>query len=375
MTETRTQRRRSMAPRSDERYRTPIGLDRDPLTTGVAPLVLALVAVACVPKEPEQRCGGTEPPLETSEDRQRAAATEYREEHRPHVITLVGDELRRVNTDGESEVLASVPGATSCDVDRAHRVVWVQTASALSYYDLREKEVVSAITGLPAEATDPADAYTWRVQYRKGDRPVTAAGTADGMEDCAALVVEVSDAPQARGVVVAEGDREVYCEAYFDQESAEPVTDHPLLAQLSQASVDARALVGLHVRREHLGVEDASPILPPSDPEPVVDPSRCEEVPEDCGKVTYLGGWRLYSVVTANSRGDFYHETSELFDVKTARYWDPVSGAFHDAPGSTEPPALDVIGGSQWAIVGNRIIDMSQLTEATTLEGQICGWQ
>jgi hypothetical protein len=61
--------------------------------------------------------------------------------------------------------------------------------------------------------------------------------------------------------------------------------------------------------------------MPPSLParKPTVDPSQCED-PSSCGALTAIPGSPLWLVQTANSRGDYYHETRELWDAATGEY-------------------------------------------------------
>jgi hypothetical protein len=52
----------------------------------------------------------------------------------------------------------------------------------------------------------------------------------------------------------------------------------------------------------------------------VVPRKRCEAAPKDCGSLTALPSSPLWLVVTANSRGDYYHEGRELWDPRTGEF-------------------------------------------------------
>jgi hypothetical protein len=53
---------------------------------------------------------------------------------------------------------------------------------------------------------------------------------------------------------------------------------------------------------------------------PKVPTAQCSEEPGDCGKLTAIPGSSLWLVTTANSRGDFYSETRELYDPATGEF-------------------------------------------------------
>jgi hypothetical protein len=61
--------------------------------------------------------------------------------------------------------------------------------------------------------------------------------------------------------------------------------------------------------------------VPPAPPKkkPAVDKKRCEEA-STCGELTAIPGSPLWLVQTANSRGDYYHETRNLWDPATGEY-------------------------------------------------------
>nr|MCH9684103.1 hypothetical protein [Deltaproteobacteria bacterium] len=54
-----------------------------------------------------------------------------------------------------------------------------------------------------------------------------------------------------------------------------------------------------------------------------VPTEACEENPEDCGTASPLRGTAYWIVTVSNSRGDFYHEASQLYDPKDGMFFDP----------------------------------------------------
>ena len=78
------------------------------------------------------------------------------------------------------------------------------------------------------------------------------------------------------------------------------------------------------VYRRSIGPRPAA--APPS-PEPelvrTVPREPCTEEPGDCGRAVRLPGTPYWQVVVANSRGDFFHETVQLYDPDAAEFFDP----------------------------------------------------
>ncbi len=58
---------------------------------------------------------------------------------------------------------------------------------------------------------------------------------------------------------------------------------------------------------------------------PQIAKSACTEEPDDCGKARQLGSSDYYLVITANSRGDYYHEDKNMYFGLTEEFFDPAT--------------------------------------------------
>ncbi len=299
-------------------------------------------------------------------------------------LVLTDKGLQRLSPSGATELLAATT-ATECDTDDEHDVVWLVSATEISAYDRRDKKV-HTVANLPA-SSKPADGgpLSWQV-HRPAPGvpfPFVAAGNVDGLEVCVALAVVVSKTPSVSGAIVAEGDREVYCfeddgeEVDFDKRKLNPDESATKTAYDQARVTDSGFLVALHERHVKDGARKRASLKPPAAPTVTVDPTRCDASPDDCGTATYLGGQRLWSVITDNSRGDFYHETTQLYDGKTATFWNPLTDV--RAPKAPADPGesstLDVSPDGRWGVVGAKIVATADAKVTGEFNGALCGWE
>lgn len=122
------------------------------------------------------------------------------------------------------------------------------------------------------------------------------------------------------------------------------------------------------------------PPVPPKAPRsPKVPKEQCSEEPQDCGKLTAIPGSPLWLVTTANSRGDFYSETRELYD--------PGTGEFVRFNGSALERSKKSLGeGPDWQDLrispsgtftyGGAVFDGAKVIHGSTLDDSVrsCGW-
>jgi hypothetical protein len=93
---------------------------------------------------------------------------------------------------------------------------------------------------------------------------------------------------------------------------------------------------------------------------PTIDKKRCEDA-SSCGALTAIPASPLWLVHTANSRGDFYHETRTL--------WDPATGEYVRRNGAklVRSKALPAIGDAETDYGGLRVSP----TGVLTIEGDV----
>jgi len=295
-------------------------------------------------------------------------------------IILDDTGLQRLTRDGAKTLIAA-NAYDECDVDETHHVVWLASETELAYYDQAKGKLVKAATF--TKAPEPLDTLSWRVQWRETDgfaRDV--AGTADGLNDCVALVLELGKTVTLGGGTVSEGDRDWYC---FEDETIgddKPVLlEEPkkLAAHYDQAKLVAKAeLAALAKRRTTKVGKTTERPTPPAPPVVKVDKSGCLDYPDACGTVSYAGGERLWWVTTANDRGDFFYETRQLYDAKTKRWWIPEKDTWTKTPPSDEDSTGDLLEPSPdrtWGLFGDKLVTLTQPKVTGAYAGAFCGWE
>ena len=207
--------------------------------------------------------------------------------------------------------------------------------------------------------------------------PTQTAGNADGYEHCVALTLEVGPKPRVGGDVIADGDRVWYCFENPGDDDPELDADSASLKRGYDRArlVDDAFLVALDARRESEGPRVRPELAIPRAPTPSVDPSKCEEDPT-CGSAEYVGGSRVWWVITSNARGDFYHETRALYDANTSEFWDPLTDARSPTPvGGGENVVIHVSPDGTWALYGDKILSLDDATVLGTFAGAVCGFE
>jgi len=295
-------------------------------------------------------------------------------------LVVKDGELLSLAPSGKTELVAKVPGMTQCGVDDHHRVVWLTSTSDLSAYDPSDKKVHAVATGA-ALVPSLHPHMVWSVQYTQGAPfPTQAAGNADGLEHCAGLVVQIGDKPSVGGGLLADGDREIYCNEETEDFDAPPVLNAefaPVKAGYDKAKlVDAAYLATLAARRTKDGVRKRTKLTAPTAPKLEIDPSNCDGGEEDCGVATYVGG-SLWWVVTATSRGDFFHETRELYDTKAKQFWNLATDKRYPKAeaGDDNTTPLEVSPDGQWAVYEKKVLSLGDAKQTGTFSGSFCGWK
>jgi hypothetical protein len=348
---------------------------------------MACVACGCIHKEaPKQEPSVTKTEIaetkaesvETPSPPPNAPAKPEMIESEIRALVLQDGALAKMGADGKTERIVAAPGVTECELDRVHHVVWLISDAQISAYDPDDAAVhpVVAVPSVPEDARD----LTWRVRYVDDDPayPRATAGNADGLDDCAALVLGVDDPPSLGGATVAEGDRVVYC-TDDDEDSDADVPNAQTRAEISVYNeaklVDPQFVSALRTRRSTRPVRARPRLEAPPAPKVAVDASNCIDSPEDCGEATYLGG-RLWSVVTANDRGDFFYEDTQLYDAETQSFWNPDNDTRTPEPvAEHDVGSFPVSPDGRWALYGEKILSLQHATVVGSYGGSFCGWE
>jgi len=217
----------------------------------------------------------------------------------------------------DARKVVSLGAVAWCGVDAASRAVWIHGQGGLRALDV-ETGVVHTVIRHPAAGPFAA------VEIDHEDAAPGLA-SATGLDTDVAVRLTLSAEPTVSAVVTCEGDRAVYCysEMTGDDPSGWVLTEDAAAAKTlaEMAKLDDAAFAKVLAARAQ-GYQAPAPLAVPAAPKVEVDPARCKAEPEDCGKVTYLGG-RFWSVVTNNDRGDYFSEDSQLFDAKSLEFVNP----------------------------------------------------
>jgi hypothetical protein len=255
-----------------------------------------------------------------------------------------------------------------CSVDARAGVVWFVADTGLSAFDLRTRKVSLVVRGDLDQIQPIID---WGDQRVGGE---TALGYAIGLE------IAMTEKPAATAVVGCEGDAAIMC---FEDDLE---TMRPEIAERSRQAerltlVDASAVAAL--ARRGVGRSLWSPARPaPARPAPPsVPPAGCNEVPEDCGVLRPVPGSALWLVTTQNSRGDYFHETRELWDPATREYVRATPAGIRRTatiPGENESESGTDYGGLRVSPVGlsfeGFVFDARRVIYTPKAPGQTCGW-
>jgi hypothetical protein len=260
-----------------------------------------------------------------------------------------------------------VPGAIAmCNVDARANVVWYQTDDGLFAFDLSSRKSIPIIKH---DIGDIEPIIDWGNEKLGGENPLAFQ-----------VGISLDMAKQTLSMVMGcEGDAAVYC---FEDDGKTPTKAVKQKQKLAKklALVDPAAVAQLAARGQSRSLWSPPPMPQVAPKPPKLDATRCTEIPEDCGKLTAIPGSSLWLLTTANSRGDYFHETREL--------WDPATGELVKATptGVTrkQTPAGDDEYTSDYANlrVSTRgalsfegfVFDPKRVIYAPKDSGKTCGW-
>ena len=223
----------------------------------------------------------------------------------PHAFVASERGLVEVAATGASQPIASTQPFW-CAVDARAQVVWIAAEGGVFAFDLLDRLVHPIVAG---------EVPTMTIAIDHGNEHL---GAYSAVDYDVALALHLTATPAVGAQLGCEGDHAVYC--YED--GAPDRLQAPLAERKRKLDalrlVDPAYVATLVARGAHRSLWSPPP-LPPVKPAavPPVDRAACIEDPARCGELTAIPGSALWLVTTANSRGDYYHESREL--------WDPVA--------------------------------------------------
>jgi len=216
---------------------------------------------------------------------------------------------------GPSGAKVIAKDVTWCNADARAQVVWFVSDGGLQAYDLVD-HAVHPVIAHDLNAHDKAGTIIGSLEPII-DRGREKLGGEDAVSFDVGVAVHMQAAPKLEMVMGCDGDRGVYC---FDEHHKPSASVIALRKLVKQLSVDQAYVAMLAKRGESRSLWTPPPVPPTPPRPPALGREKCTEDKERCGQLTAIPGSPLWLVVTANSRGDYYHESREL--------WDPGAKAF-----------------------------------------------
>lgn len=238
----------------------------------------------------------------------------------PHAFVADSHGLVEVATGASPASLVVTPGAIAwCNADARGQVVWFARDADLFAFDLVDRSVHRIVRG-GVDKYGGAPIIAWGNQQLGGESKV---------DFQVALSVNMTATPTLSAAIGCDGDAAYYC--YADPAADSPVLNADLAAQragIQAMTIADPAYLAAVAARGASGSLWTPPPMPPKPPtkRPRVVRSACSEDESACGKLSAIPGNPLWAVVVGNSRGDFYHEDSALWDPATGDYLDFSTG-------------------------------------------------
>jgi hypothetical protein len=250
--------------------------------------------------------------------------------------------LVEVSTAGNTQTVA--PATAWCAVDARANVVWFVAPDGLHAFDLTDRRTRTIIKR-PLEVLQVI--IDWGQQQLGGESKLAFD---------VGVALRLAGKPTLEMEMGCEGDAAFSC--YEDGNSEKPNEDVAARQKLAGTlKLADPAYVAQLAERGKQGSLWSPPPTPPAMPKkkPTIDKKRCEDT-SSCGALTAIPASPLWLVHTANSRGDFYHETRTL--------WDPATGEYvrRDGARLVRSKALPAVGDAETDYGGLRVSPAGVLT-------------
>jgi hypothetical protein len=229
-------------------------------------------------------------------------------------VVVTADGVVAIDAKGERVLLVAPQTDVSwCRVDPHGRVLWLRHGEqgSLSLVDLESDAPPILVLERAPE--------TVIIAY-----PGHELGRPEAHEFQDAVVVHMDEPQRVEPALGCDGDQAYYCYDEIDDLAA---AEAKRLAEI-RAMLEGQPLLGRDALAEVYQRSTApAPRQAPQSPEPelvrTVPREPCTEEPNDCGSAMRLPGTPYWLVVVANSRGDFFYETRQLYDPATSEFFDP----------------------------------------------------
>lgn len=282
----------------------------------------------------------------------------------PHAFVADDHGLVEVARSGKAQtIVAAKP--TWCAADARAQVVWFAGDDGLYAFDLADRRVRRIVAG----AIESDVTIDWGTERLGGENK---------LDYQVALGVRMTTPPRVSSELGCDGDQADYCYDDDGKTLRPEIVDKQ--QRLDAMTIADPAYVATLVARGHDRSLWTPPPVPPAAPakKPKVARKACEEEPQRCGLLVAMPATPLWLVVTANSRGDFYHETRELWDPSTSEFIAITGGALvratHPQGGDQDYRDLRIAPDGGLSIDGV-VFDPTHVVYAPSGDVPItCGW-
>ena len=274
---------------------------------------------------------------------------------------------------GPSGAKVIAKDVTWCNADARAQVVWFVSDGGLQAYDLVDHAVHPVIAhDLAAHDKDGTIIGSVEPIIDWGKEKL---GGEDAVSFDVGVAVHMQAAPKLEMVMGCDGDRGVYCFDEHHKPSASVVALRKLVKQLA---VDPTYVAALAKRGESRSLWTPPPMPPTLPQPPALDRGKCTADKERCGQLTAIPGSPLWLVVTANSRGDYYHESRELWDPSAKAFVRINGGNLARAkdPQGEDGPEFDGLRSSPAGLLSlsGIVFDATHVLYAPQESGRTCGF-
>jgi hypothetical protein len=257
-------------------------------------------------------------------------------------------------------------GGAWCSVDARARVLWFMSGDGLSAFDLATRKTSLVVKGDFGEIQPIIDWGNERV------------GGESGLSYATGLQIAMTAKPTAKVVVGCVGDAKIMC-FEDDLKTVRPkIVQERRFAHTLQL-VDPGLVAALAARGAGRSLWLPAPTQAPPKP-PAVPKDECEN-PDLCGLIEAVPGTSLWLVLTGNGRGDYFHETRELWDPSTGEYLRVTPAGVRRTTSIPDPHTPDGstdYGGLRISPAGlshnGFVFDTQRVIYAPKEHGQTCGW-
>jgi hypothetical protein len=288
------------------------------------------------------------------------------------VATSEGIARVDLNGDGRGELVYEGGDVSHCIMDHRTGVLWFaraeEGAGVADWYGIDMKEGKGAPVELARKLTNGV-----AIELEFPDK--ARFGTHGSLDGNASPMLSLGEAPAIALFLGCDGDAGWSC---YEDEDFSVLTEE---LREAKASIEAASLLNVDWLKEisaRYRVPEVEKIASTEGPKlGVVPEDRCLESPEDCGTSTAIHGTPYLRVITSNDRGDYYHETQQLYDSEAGEFFDPVrdgarsKAVFSDEDYESPTSGLLSPGGEAYA-AGGMMISFKRGTIAEF--EHICGW-